>query len=82
GSEVDKQNVHLDAHDHSLLMVSVPVLSDGTYTVTWHVVSVDTHRTHGHFHFTIKKSTSAGSVTIPGDTGGQRQKAAAIKASE
>ena len=55
GKEVDKKNVHPDDKDKSLLIVSVPSLSDGTYTVTWHVVSVDTHRTQGHFKFTIKR---------------------------
>ena len=38
----------------SLLQVSLPQLPAGTYTVIWHVVSVDTHRTQGHFEFTIK----------------------------
>lgn len=83
GREVDKKNVHPGAHDRSLLIVSVPVLPNGTYTVTWHVVSVDTHRTEGHFHFTIdKKSARTGSVTMPGDGGGPRQKSAGIKATE
>ena len=55
GKQMDKKNVHPDDKDKSLLIVSVPVLPDGTYTVTWHVVSVDTHRTQGHFKFTIKR---------------------------
>lgn len=28
-------------------------LKAGTYEVVWHVVSVDTHRTQGSFHFTV-----------------------------
>ena len=28
-------------------------LSPGLYTVTWHAVSVDTHRTQGRFSFTL-----------------------------
>jgi methionine-rich copper-binding protein CopC len=28
-------------------------LGPGTYTVSWHVVSVDTHPTSGTFHFTV-----------------------------
>jgi methionine-rich copper-binding protein CopC len=55
GKEVDKKDIRQDDKDKSLLIVSVPPLSDGTYTVTWHVVSVDTHRTQGHFKFTIKR---------------------------
>ncbi len=54
GLEVDKKDVHVDARDKMLLEVSLPQLSAGTYTVLWHVVSVDTHRTQGHFEFTIR----------------------------
>lgn len=54
GKEVDKKDSHLAAKDKSLLAVSVPQLPAGTYTVTWRVVSVDTHKTQGHFEFTIK----------------------------
>jgi len=28
-------------------------LRPGTYVVSWHVVSVDTHRTSGHYKFTV-----------------------------
>lgn len=52
--QVDKKDVHLDPENKSLLEVSLPPLPGGTYTVNWHVVSVDTHRTQGHFEFTIK----------------------------
>ena len=54
GKEVDKKDMHLDDKDKSLLIVSLPKLTAGTYTVTWHVVSVDTHRTQGTFKFTLK----------------------------
>ena len=54
GQEVDKKDMRQDDKDKTLLIVSVPQLPDGTYTVTWHVVSVDTHRTQGTFKFTIK----------------------------
>ncbi|HEV2319013.1 MAG TPA: copper resistance CopC family protein [Verrucomicrobiae bacterium] len=55
GREVDKKDMRPDEKDKSLLIVSVPPLSDGKYKVIWHVVSVDTHRTQGHFEFTIKR---------------------------
>lgn len=29
-------------------------LPDGTYQVEWHVTSVDTHKTEGHFAFTVR----------------------------
>lgn len=54
GKEVDKKDAHLDDKDKSLFIVSLSKLPAGTYTVTWHVVSVDTHKTQGHFTFTIK----------------------------
>jgi copper resistance protein C len=54
GKEVDKKDVHLDEKNKSLLIVSLPKLAPGIYSVNWHVVSVDTHRTQGHFEFTIK----------------------------
>jgi hypothetical protein len=55
GKEVDKKDLRQDDKDKTLLIVSVPPLPDGTYTVIWHVVSVDTHRTQGRFKFTIKR---------------------------
>jgi hypothetical protein len=55
GTQVDKKDVHPDPKNKSLLIVSVPPqLPAGSYTVSWHVVSVDTHKTQGHFEFTIK----------------------------
>jgi hypothetical protein len=54
GKEVDKKDAHLDAKDKSLFVVSLPQLPAGTYTVIWHAVSVDTHKTQGHFEFMIK----------------------------
>ena len=44
----------VDPADHSVLIAKVgKTLPPGVYTVTWHVVSVDTHRTQGNFHFTV-----------------------------
>jgi methionine-rich copper-binding protein CopC len=39
--------------DERRLLVDVPDLHAGRYTVTWHATSVDTHKTEGHFQFTI-----------------------------
>ena len=36
------------------IAVSLPGLAPGSYTVTWAVVSVDTHPTEGHFTFSVK----------------------------
>lgn len=54
GNQVDKKDSHQDSNNKKLLVVSVPKLADGEYTVTWSVVSTDTHHTHGDFKFTVK----------------------------
>jgi copper resistance protein C len=54
GKEVDKQDSHVDSDDEKLLIVSLPTLPDGEYSVSWKVVSVDTHHTQGDFKFTVK----------------------------
>jgi copper resistance protein C len=35
------------------LVVSLPKLPPGTYSVIWHATSVDTHKTEGRYQFTI-----------------------------
>jgi methionine-rich copper-binding protein CopC len=37
------------------LSVNLKGLSPGTYTVSWHVLSVDTHKTQGSFNFRVGK---------------------------
>jgi hypothetical protein len=54
GKEVDKKDARVDGKNKSLLIVSLLPLAAGKYTVIWHVVSVDTHKTQGRFEFTIK----------------------------
>lgn len=36
------------------MVVPLRPLTAGVYRVTWHVVSVDTHRTEGAYSFTVK----------------------------
>jgi methionine-rich copper-binding protein CopC len=36
------------------MSVALKPLAPGTYRVTWHAVSVDTHRTEGAYSFTVK----------------------------
>ncbi|MGH7995956.1 MAG: copper resistance CopC family protein [Opitutaceae bacterium] len=50
---VDSRDTHVDPNDPAVLIVPVPPLPAGTYTVTWRVVARDTHRTEGHFAFTV-----------------------------
>jgi copper resistance protein C len=43
-----------DPSDQTILIVRLGrALPPGTYTVSWHVVSVDTHTTQGIFSFTV-----------------------------
>jgi methionine-rich copper-binding protein CopC len=41
------------AGDGDMLVVTLPNLRPGTYTVVWHVTSVDTHKTEGRYQFTV-----------------------------
>jgi copper resistance protein C len=36
------------------LVVELPSLGSGTYTVTWRATSVDTHKTEGSYRFTVQ----------------------------
>lgn len=42
-----------NGRDAKELIVPLPKLPPGVYTVTWHVTSVDTHKTQGDFHFVV-----------------------------
>jgi methionine-rich copper-binding protein CopC len=53
GARMNAGNAAVDAGDRKLLRVPVKALSAGTYTVKWHVLSVDTHTTEGNFTFHI-----------------------------
>ena len=40
--------------DGRVLSVKLKPLAPGVYSVAWHVTSVDTHKTEGHFTFTVR----------------------------
>jgi methionine-rich copper-binding protein CopC len=50
GQPVDKGDVHVDG---ALMQVSLGAIGSGDYTVTWRVVSTDTHVTEGDFVFHV-----------------------------
>jgi hypothetical protein len=56
----DASGVRMDAgkptpqDNGRVLVVPLKKLAPGKYTVEWHVTSVDTHKTEGHFNFTVK----------------------------
>jgi copper resistance protein C len=54
GNIVDAGAAQVDPKDPTELRVALKKLSPGTYTVSWHALSVDTHTTTGHFTFEIK----------------------------
>ena len=53
GQRVDLGNVQIPPGAPAQLQIGLRPLPPGTYTVTWHVVSVDTHPTQGTFTFQI-----------------------------
>jgi len=42
------------AGNNRQIVVDLPSLPSGEYTVIWHVTSVDTHKTEGRYRFTVK----------------------------
>jgi methionine-rich copper-binding protein CopC len=44
---------HTTPGDGRNLVVELPDLHAGRYTVTWHATSVDTHKTEGSFQFNV-----------------------------
>jgi methionine-rich copper-binding protein CopC len=53
GRRVDLGNAVVPPGHAEELQVRLKPLAAGRYTVRWHAVSVDTHRTEGNFTFTV-----------------------------
>jgi methionine-rich copper-binding protein CopC len=53
GQRVDLGDVRVPPGQPAELQVGLKLLPPGTYTVSWHVVSVDTHPTEGTFTFQV-----------------------------
>jgi copper resistance protein C len=53
GNRVDEADAQVNSKDPTELQVSLKKLPPGIYTVLWHILSVDTHTTHGDFTFTV-----------------------------
>jgi hypothetical protein len=53
GAAVAVAAPRLAAGNPQALVVGLPKLAPGTYTVIWHVTSIDTHKTEGRYQFTI-----------------------------
>jgi methionine-rich copper-binding protein CopC len=54
GGAIATEKPRYDGSNRKVLLTDLPMLSPGAYRVTWHVVSVDTHRTEGDFTFSVK----------------------------
>jgi methionine-rich copper-binding protein CopC len=53
GVRVDAGDLHGVPGNGKRMAIGLKPLAPGTYRVTWHAVSVDTHRTQGGFDFTV-----------------------------
>jgi methionine-rich copper-binding protein CopC len=53
GQRVDLGNAHIPQGSPAELQIGLKPLLRGTYLVSWHVVSVDTHPTEGTFTFDV-----------------------------
>ena len=53
GQRVDLGNVQIPPGSPAELQIGLKPLLPGTYLVSWHVVSVDTHPTEGTFTFEV-----------------------------
>jgi len=53
GQRVDLANARIPQGSPAELQIGLKSLPPGTYTVSWHVVSVDTHPTEGTFTFEV-----------------------------
>jgi len=54
GQQADLGDVRIPQDSPAELQIGLKPLAPGTYLVSWHVVSVDTHPTQGTFTFEIK----------------------------
>ena len=55
GQKIDLSDATIDASDQTQLRAIVKgTLLPGSYEVRWDVLSVDTHKTNGHFPFTYQ----------------------------
>ena len=54
GSVVPTSKPRSPSGNNRQLVIDLPVLAGGEYTVIWHATSVDTHKTEGSYRFTIR----------------------------
>jgi copper transport protein len=60
GAKIDAGDAHVDPTDATHMVVSLPSLADGVYTVSWKALSAtDGHLTTGAFPFAVGKADAA-----------------------
>jgi methionine-rich copper-binding protein CopC len=55
GAAVATGKPHVAPDNNRRLIIDLPKLPPGTYTVIWHATSVDTHKTEGNYKFTVTR---------------------------
>ena len=53
GAAIAAGKPHVAPGNDRRLVIDLPELPPGTYTVIWHATSVDTHKTEGSYRFTV-----------------------------
>lgn len=54
GAPASKDKAKVDSSNPRVLMVAVPKLASGSYTVQWAVMTHDAHKTKGTYTFAVK----------------------------
>jgi methionine-rich copper-binding protein CopC len=67
GVQVDNGDggVNLNDPDHASMIVTLPPLSDGSYTVQWHATLLDGDATDGAFAFAVGEGQSVLPAAVP-----------------
>ncbi len=60
GTRVDTANLHVVGGDAAHVAIGLKSLQTGVYRVVWHATAVDTHKTDGHFTFTVTAAAAQG----------------------
>jgi methionine-rich copper-binding protein CopC len=73
GHQVDQGDggVDLTDPDHASMVVSLPTLPDGPYTVRWRVALGDGDATEGEWVFTIGQARAEGIASLPSSADGE-----------
>ncbi len=80
GVQVDDGSggVDLNDPDHASMQVSVPPLTEGAYTVRWHVVLLDDDATSGSFNFFVGDEAAANAANFVPIPDGSEVEATAV----